>query len=190
MENTNSKYFDFLTANLSLFEKYIGADKVKQNLELMVYMRLNMGFPRPDLAEAISLYELVDEKAGMSKAYLYFLQRLKMEENHLRFIEVAEKYIRDINPYNHSVIEELVKIKLNNNIKDYAHQLALIEQAMVMDSENPNLMLLKSKVLLYMDEPEKAKVIANDALELAMEKNLNTSRISSFLSVISQRQSN
>lgn len=190
LENTNSKYFDFLIANRPLFEKHIGADKVKQNLELMVYMRLNNGFPRPDMEEAITLYELVDENSGGNKAYLYFLQRLKMEENHLSFIEVAEDYIRDINPYNHSVIEELVKIKLKNNLKDHAHQLALLEQAFVMDSDNPNIMLLKARVLLQMDESEKATVVANKALDLAIEKNLNTSQISSFLSVISQRQSN
>lgn len=189
VENTKSKYFRFFRTNIPLFEKYLGAERVRQNLELMIYNRLNSGFPRPNLAESIGLYELLDKEKGKDKAYLYYLNGLNIEGNELKFNEVAEKYIEDVNPYNYAVLKNLVDSKLALKQKGLPKYLKFIDRALEKDKQNPELLLLKSKILYTLNDAKKARIIAEDALDGALDRSENTAEIEEFQSKISPKRS-
>jgi uncharacterized protein HemY len=133
---------------------------------------------------------LIDSEAGESKAYLYYLQRLKMEENSSGFIEVAEKYVSDINPYNHAVIQELVSLKLVKNQRDFDHSMEMIEKGLMMDSRNVNLLLLKAKLHYRMKDLDKAQLVISDAIRFALNRNQDISELSRFQARIALDQAN
>jgi len=185
VENVHSKYFEFLTSNLKLFEKYLGEERVLQNLQMMIYMKLNNGFPRPGLSEALHLYGLIDKERGVDKAHLYYMQRLKGENKIEDLLLASDKYLHEINPFNAQVIKEFTLLKLENNLKGLPNSLRFIDKALEKQKSNTELLLLRAKVLNRLGKSREAKSDAKKALRILQEKNQDSTEIKAFLSELS-----
>ena len=186
VENTKSKYFPFFCSNLLLFEKYLGKEKVRQNLEYIVFTRLNSGYPRPNLAESIGLYKILDKDNGEDRGYLYYLNGLKLDDNHIEFMKVAERYIRFVNPFNVAVLEGFIERKLSLDQNELHDCLTFIDRALEKDNNNPELLLLKSKVQFQVNNYRKARKLAERALNEALERNSDTDKIEEMISKLSR----
>jgi thiol-disulfide isomerase/thioredoxin len=185
VENVHSKYFEFFTSNLKLFEKYLGEESVLQNLQMMIYMKLNNGFPRPGLSEALHLYGLIDKERGVDKAHLYYMQRLKGENKIEDLLLASDNYLHEINPYNAQVIKEFTLLKLENNLKGLPNSLRFIDKALEKQKSNTELLLLRAKVLNSLGKGREAKSVAKKALRILQEKNQDSAEIKAFLSELS-----
>lgn len=185
VENVHSKYFKFFSNNLPLFSEYIDQERVLQNLQIMVYMRLNNGYPRPTLNESIELYELINKENGKEKAYHYYLQRLVVEKKYNEFVKNADYYLTNINPANLQIMHQSATARLNHGLKGLPKSLKQIDRALKTNAEHMQLMVLKCRVLHRLGKKSESKSLAKKVLKISETKGLDTIEITEFLTEIS-----
>ena len=181
-ESVHSEYFDFFVENLSLFKEKVGAEKVMKNLQIMIYMRLNNGFPRPDLKESIALYEILDSDKGQEKAYQYYLQRLKNDGDFKGFVTLADRYLYELNPGNVRILQESTEAKIKNNLKGLPKSLKLINKVLEQRPNDITFTVLKCKVLKTLGKKNDAMILAKKTLKALDQNDVNSSELESFLS--------
>jgi len=135
MDNVNSDLFQYFVSNRWRFDEVIGTEKVAENLGHLINQRIEQGYPRPELSEYIRLYKYLDATKGEQNAYHRYMDKMLAEEQQLPFINVASKYTKEVNPFDHKVMYRLA----------IAHLLAdLYRKA---DNKNEAIQHLKSAVL-------------------------------------------
>ena len=185
VENVRSPFFDFFSDNLPLFYKYVGKEKTLQNLQIMVYMRLNNGYPRPSINEAKNLYKLIEVEDPEEKAHLYYMQRLKLEENWNELAIHCDDYLKYINPKNVEVLKESAHLKMEKNLKGLPQSLQFIDYLISKNIKDISLPLLKCEVLNHLGKKSEAKRLAKKTLKNAISNGDDTLEIEAFLAEIS-----
>ena len=186
VENVRSPFFKFYSENLPLFYKYVGKEKTMQNLQIMVYMRLNNGYPRPDLKEATKLYRLIDKENAEEKAHLYHMQRLKLEEKWSDFANHCDNYLKNINPKNFEVLKESTLLKMDKGLKGLPQSLRLIDYLLVEKNINDyGLIALKCRALHHLGKTSEAKNLAKKTIKNVSSSDEDISEIESFLAEFS-----
>ncbi len=136
---TNTKEFNYIIKNRDAFNKLIGKENVDRSIEILVYTRMNQGIPRPDLKEAISLYNLTTVSDPKGRAYKYYIKRL-LDENrkdelltHLKdymlYAEVKDAKI--LNLYGHFIAKE------SKNRNELLKGVKAVEDAIKINSSEP-----------------------------------------------------
>ena len=106
LQDVISPEFGYFLSNRSRFEEVVGKEKVEQTISILVNQRLEKGFPRPSLDEAIELYGFINTGLAEQRGYLYYMNRLIEEEKFDDFVRIAPHYIDHINPYDDNVIHQ------------------------------------------------------------------------------------
>ncbi len=75
--DTRTPEFEFFIKNVAEFEKIIGSEKTDKTRNIIIYNRLESGYPKPDRQEAEYLYSLVDPENYKALAASYLKNRKK-----------------------------------------------------------------------------------------------------------------
>ncbi|MEE9372133.1 MAG: thioredoxin family protein [Saprospiraceae bacterium] len=181
VDNVNSPFFKFFIDNLPFFYRHIGEEKTMKDLQIMVYMRLYNGYPRPKIKEAIKLYGYITHEGSIEKAHRYYMQRLKLEQNWEEFVHHCDAYLKNINPLNIQVLKESTNVKIEKNLKGLSKSLKRIDYLLNKAVKDTNLIILKCKVLNRLGRQSEAKTIAKKALKHAIKTGEDTSEIEAYL---------
>ncbi|MDG2449829.1 MAG: thioredoxin family protein [Saprospiraceae bacterium] len=184
-ENVRSPFFEFLSDNLPQFYEYVGQEKTMQNLQIMVYMRLNNGYPRPTIKEAKRLYKLIESKNPEEKAHLYYMQRLKLEKKWIDLVQHCDNYLKNINPINIEVLKESTLLKIDKSLKGLPQSLQFIDYLLSKEIEDSNLFILKCKVLSHLGKSSEAKKLAKKTLKIIQSNGEDSSEIEALLAELS-----
>ena len=137
LSNVNSPRFEFFINNKFKFEEVLGQEKVSNALQILVQQRIERGYPRPTLDEAITLYSHINQPNAETLAYHYYLKRALQEGNNLKYLEHASHYLENVNPYDEKIILEYVTIGLveSDFNKPLQHYMEYLESALSMNDE-------------------------------------------------------
>ena len=168
MHDVHSKQFEYFINNRKRFEDVIGKEDVDKSLSIIVNQRLERGFPQPTLQEARKLFGMLDSQSAEQRAYNYYLNRLIEHENDEEYIEVAKKYIEEINPYDHQIIYQMVKRLLSrSNAIEVANKcIDLMNQAIIYENSDHEYYFVLAQLYLKQDSIGKAYDAIKEALSL------------------------
>ena len=183
---TDSKEFQYLVENREAFEALLGAEKVKRSLEIVIYNRLQNGYPRPDLAEATRLYSYIDKQSSEVRAHQYMLQRLHLDKKYDEYALFAEAYLAELNPTDDLVIHNLVRIKtLSVKTENELKELILMMQHIVKDKPNNFYYHFTLAELFFIKrDKSRASAEAAKAMKLAVEEKANSEAIQELIQKI------
>jgi thiol-disulfide isomerase/thioredoxin len=180
LRTTKSPEFDFFMKNQPLFINLIGEEKVKQNIDILVYQRLHNGFPRPNLEESLRLFSFIEKENITTRAYVYYIDRLASEKKHLELADVAREYLSNINPYDDHVMYLLSKSLTSKSTKssaDLDESLKWAQEAAIYKEESAQIQLQLAYVYYLRGEKNTAKDYCEKALYLAQSQGKETTEI-------------
>lgn len=163
LQDVDQGTFEYFINNKSKFEAVIGKDKVNRSLNILVNQKLLQTFPRPGLNETTQLLSLLGGPNPEAEAHQMLLDRFKKENKDFQFITLAKDYLQKLNPNDHTVLFDMVSMKMNRSdhhltIKEDIQNFQAIEQKI---STNCDYALLLSKLLLKNKQREEALKVLN-----------------------------
>lgn len=184
--NTETKQFDFLVSNRTLFESVIGSDKVKRSLGILVFQKMYQAIDRPDLKEAERLLSYVDPATSKAKANQYILNRLLDQGQKDEFVDQSLVYLKKINPRDLSIAKKLAyvldsqspidKSSLNEATKCIAR---ITDQLKDYEMQHVHALLLHKK-----GKSSKAKDMATKAIESAKQQGKDFQKTANLLAAM------
>ncbi len=187
MRQANSKEFEYMISHKDAFVDMFGSEQVNKTIEILVQKRLFNGFPRPDLNEAVKLYEYLNPSTANERAHAYYLKRLKDEERTVEFERIAKKYLTQINPYDHQIMYHYAQtiIKSSNAMNKLDEAKKWMEEAVIYAPDRPSYQLLLANVYYLKGDKTQALSYCDQANALASAQGLPTTEIDRLKSKIS-----
>lgn len=175
LQDVNSQEFKYFVSNKKRFEEVVGVGNVRNTLSILIKNRLEQGYPRPSLREAITLFSYLEEKTSIEKGYLFYLDRLIIENQTLEFLTIAKDYIQNVNPYNHGIIYKYVSIGINRSDynKHLQEYIEIMNNAVVLEGENHKYAYLLAHLYFLDGKVTSALENINNAISLAQSQNFN-----------------
>ncbi len=171
VETTNSMLFDYISENRSHVASIVGEAQLSHSLDILVNQRIYQGYPRPDLDEAIELYNLVDTLTAEQRAYQYYLVRMQQEEDKNSYLSTVDQYLTTVAPTDHNMIHNAVEVFLSMDYekqvwKKYKNQL---ERAIDLSPNKARYHVTLAKLYLMKDDRKRAKEAIENAMEIMNE---------------------
>ena len=181
-----SKMFDHIIDNRLDYELLFGKENVQRSISIMVNMRLNQGFPRPDFEEAKELYTLLDNQVAEVAAYHFCLERFEIEEKYKQYVDLALQYIETQNPDDFNVINNIgmyyeaaeSSLKLKDAINMLEHAIE------VQGGTYYKLYVTLASLYFKKGKKKKARVACETAYKLALQSGVDVSDIRTLQKMI------
>jgi len=93
MDNTDSEMFKFYAVETELFSNYMGAEKYRNTLEILINDCLYRKIPRPEPQVVKQLFSYLYPRKSTKYAHLYLLNRFEEDEDYEAFVGLAENYL-------------------------------------------------------------------------------------------------
>lgn len=172
MDDVNSDLFKYFISHKWRFEEVIGTEKVTENLGHLITQRIEQGYPRPTLNEYIQLYGYINPKSGEQAAYQRYLYKMLDEGQDLPFIEAAQTYTKDVNPFDHEVMYLLASLRHNRSDGNLhlEDDLYLMQNATILSPEDHRYYYLLSTLYKTKKIKEKALESLRSAIDHAPEE--------------------
>lgn len=179
LHKTNGPEFEYFLNNKSRFIDIMGEEQVHKTLSILSYERLYNGFPRPNLAEAITLFGHTDPTKANLRAYQYFLKRLYQEKQYDQYSSIAKEYLTDINPFDHKVMYQYSYSLLSHNrsAANLSECLKWAEEAIIYNDQNAQYHLHLANLHYVMSNRVTAEKHCDIAMNLAQVQGINSSEI-------------
>jgi len=137
---TNTREFNYIIKHRDAFNELLGKDIVDRSIEILVYTRINQGIPRPDLDEAINLYNLTTVTDPKGRAYKFYIKRLLDENKKDQLLPILNDYmsvaeVKDakiLNLYGHFTAKE------SRNTYELQKGVNAVEDAIRINPSEPN----------------------------------------------------
>ncbi len=183
--SVQSREFDYMIEQKPLFEKIIGAEKVKQTVDILVTKELERAYPRPNLEQAKTLYGYVSDNHAQD-AYEYMLSRYIKEGNKEEFGSLADRYFKTYESQNASLYNDyavsLLQKSTAKKVMKWAYE--NIDKAIVLDDKQSSYFLTKAIIEQRMGKEKQAAATAQQALMIAKESGQNILEINKFIDTI------
>ena len=169
VKSTQTPEFDFIIANRKRFNEVFDAFQIDRTVEILVYTRLNQGYPRPELDEAIELFKHVKVVNPELRAYKYIIKRKIDEQDDEDILTYIENYLR-IDGYADSKMLNLYGNYAANTTakrKDLIVAKKYVEKALEQHPENPSYHMTLAKIYYRLESKVKATMHAKKTLELS-----------------------
>lgn len=175
LQDVRSPHFQYFINNRSRFDEVIGKERVTKSLDILIMQHITKGFPRPSLKEAKQLYGYLDPAQADQKAYDYYLPRIFRENKKDDYLTEAHKYLLDINPFDIKVITKFVGLRIEKNeLSSLSESIDMIELALSLDSQNPNIHFLAASLYFHQKEKVTALEHITKAIALTQYENGDT----------------
>lgn len=168
--DTRSKEFAFIIANKDKFDKEIGSDQVNISIQMLVYLQLYQGYPRPNFEESKSLFKLVNKEKYNLLTYQYYMSRLQDECKMDEYLGIAEKYLLEINPADDYVM--FVMADYLSEVEETKEKtLQWVQKAIKANPNEPDYHFLGAHILFGNGHFKKASTFIDNAIVLAVDQN-------------------
>lgn len=176
----------YLIINRKKFEKEFGEEKIKKNLEFLVYSKLHQGYPRPTLKESQAYFSYLDPTKSKKNAHKYFLQRLYDELNYDAFLELSIPYLEGLNPNDDEVLftKAMVIDSLSVDKDGLKESIGLLEKATKINKGSYEYTHTLARFYHRNGSKRKAKKAAQAAIQLAKVKQVDYSATEELLKAI------
>jgi thiol-disulfide isomerase/thioredoxin len=185
LHSSDSREFQHVINNRKAYEDLLGKERVLRNISILVYDRLNRGFPRPTFQETQDLFSYIDPVKYEQFAYEHYMESLYSRNKHIEYASIAEKYIAEIHSKNDQVYYRLANIYTEDKRpgKDI-RSLYCINKAVEINPHNYQYFDLKAYIH-YLDENKtEALKSARMAKSLAVKNNQKTQAIETLINMI------
>jgi len=110
VSSTESRAFQHIINNKTKYIELFGNDRVYKNISILVYDRLNRGFPRPTFQETQDLFSYLDEDNYMQYSYEHYMESLYSRKKLKEYGKTAEEYISSVHSMNDQVYFRLAMV--------------------------------------------------------------------------------
>ena len=100
----DSPEFNYIVNNREAFNKLMGKENIDRSIEIIVYTQINRGIPRPELYEAMKLYEYTNVSDPISRAYKYYIKRKIDEGDDKSLLFTLQEYMTRVHNKDAKVI--------------------------------------------------------------------------------------
>ncbi len=166
---TDSKEFQHLLNNKASYEELVGKERVYQTISILVYDRLDRGFPRPTLEETKDLFTYLDVENFEKLAYEHYLEQLHKDEKFDEFKVKAEEYIQKVTAKNDQIWYRLANINSETE-QGLDRSLSCINEAIKLNPYNYQYYDTQAYLFYLKGKKRKALSSANKSKSIA-EKN-------------------
>lgn len=166
--DARSKEFDFIVANRDTFYTIVGSDQVERTIQILIYMQLHQGYPRPNFEETQTLYQMVNKKNYKLLSYQYFMSRLLDECNMEEYIKLAQNYLLEINPSDDYVMYVMADY-LSEFEDSKTKTLQWVLKAIKSNPNEPDYYFLGADMYLQQGDIKKATSYIDQAIDLAIK---------------------
>lgn len=172
MDDVNSDLFKYCVDNRRRFEEVIGKEKVQNSLGHLINQRIEQGYPRPELSEYVRLYKYLDATHGEESAYKRYMAKMLSENQELLFIKSATTYCKEVNPYDHAMMFQLVRVRRErSDAHIYLHEdIGLLNNTVLLDPENHTYLYALSQLLETAGDKDQAISHLKSAIIYAPEE--------------------
>ncbi|MCB9310803.1 MAG: thioredoxin family protein [Lewinellaceae bacterium] len=165
VSDTRSREFSYMVAHRDTFNSLIGKQKVEKNIQILIYLRLYQGFPRPSFDESLALFKISSPNNYKLLTYQYLLNRLQDDCKIEEFEPLAIEYIEHINPKDDYRMYLLSDYYFTNK-KDVNSAENWINKAIKLNKENAEYYFLRSQIFLKMGKEKAAMKDINSAISI------------------------
>ncbi len=176
VRHTDSPEFDYIIKNRNAFNKLIGKDNIDRSIDIIVYTRINQGIPRPDLNEAIKLYEYTNASDPVGRAYKYYVKR-KIDENDSKNMgQILKDYMLIVENKDAKIVNLYARYVAKSTNKKKELEPAVLAMEKVLSKYKEEADYWNTAAVLYTKtkDPSKAIRCANNAIKLTPQSEQET----------------
>jgi len=171
LQDVNSAEFDYFSKNRARFNEVLGKERVDKSVGFLISQRLEKGFPRPTLHEAIELMQHVNPALAEQHAYAYYLRRLSAEQDESGYLATARTYLESINPYDHIVLHQVVKLRFQlNDVSSLDQNIEMLHQALALDDQTAEYRYTMARAYFKKKDKPQALAYINQAMALSQSQ--------------------
>ena len=171
VETTKSPLFDYIKNNRAHVASIVGEANLSHSLDILVNQRIYQGYPRPELNEAIALYNLVDTNTAKGSAYQYYLIRMQQEGDKKSYLSTLNEYLTEVAPNDHIAMDKgaAMYATMNYNNSEWNMYYDQINKAISLDPSEAKYHLTLAKLYLQKGDTKRAKKSVENAQEIINE---------------------
>ena len=171
VETTNSILFDYIRENRNHVASIVGESNLSHSLDILVNQRIYQGYPRPELNEAIDLYNLVYSLTSEQRSYQYYLVRMQQEENKEEYLATVDQYLTSVASSDHNMIHNALEVYLSMEYEkeSWGKYKKLLEKAIALSPNKARYHVTLAKLYLMKDDRKRAKKAIEKALDIMNE---------------------
>ena len=183
---SQSPEFDFFINNKDRFVEQYGEAEVRRTLEIIVYNRLQSGYPRPDLNEAEILYSYLNPSVARLNAFEYILSGAYEKRDREIFNDAALKYLLEVNPKDDEVIFRMIDLRMDQQEEKQSveNNIIWMKKAIQINANFPKYHLLLAKLYIIKGNKSEAKSAAENAIDLYRKLELDPTPARALISEI------
>ncbi len=185
LSSTGTKEFQHLMNNRLLYEEIIGTERVYKTISILVYDRLDRGFPRPTLDETKDLFSYIGNQNHERGAYEHYLEAQYKAGNLQNFNRVGEEYLDLYKVENDQMYYRLANASSENG-EQLSRSVKYINKAIDINPYNFQYYDTKAYLHYMLGQKQKATKAATKARELAMKNNIKTDQIDILIEMIQE----
>jgi len=183
--STDTKEFQHLMNNRAAYEELIGKNKVQRTISILVYDRLDRGFPRPTFEETKDLYAYIGTEEHELLAYEHYMESLFARGLLAQYSSLALEYMDRFSIENDQIYYRLANIYSEDG-ENFEASLKFIDQAIKI---NPyNFQYYDTQAYLFYVQGLKAEALASaeKAKSIAAKNGLKTNQIEILIEMIKE----
>jgi tetratricopeptide (TPR) repeat protein len=148
-----------------------GQEKVGETIDMLVHMKLEQGYPRPEFEEVNQLLTFIDPIYGKRKAYGYILDRYLEEKNLTKYLSTAREYIELVDPKDDEVLFQLARISFiqGPNKANVKESIKIIKSAISINQNDHRYFELLAQLYYERGMKNKAMDAVDNAVLLAKQ---------------------
>lgn len=172
VKSTQTPEFEYILSNRSKFNALFTEFQIDRTIEILVYTRLNQGYPRPELEEARELFKAAKVINPNLRAYKYIIKRKLDESDDSDILEYIDNYLQ-IDGYTDAKMLNLYgeyAAKTMSKRKDLSIAKKYVEEALVQQPNNPQYHMTLAKIYYRLENKVKATMHTKRTMELSQNQ--------------------